>query len=99
MTEVEVSLATIVCHEHLPVLEGIHGARVDIDVGVELLVHDLQPSCLQEAAERCRRYPLAKAGNHPSRDEDVLGLGGGGPGAVGCGFRREKRPVHDGISQ
>ncbi len=34
VAEVEVGLAAVLGDEHLPVLEGVHRARVDVDVGV-----------------------------------------------------------------
>ena len=37
VAEVEVGLAAVVGDEHLAVLEGVHGAGVDVDVRVELL--------------------------------------------------------------
>ena len=40
VSEVEVGLTPVVGDEHLAVLEGVHRAGVDVDVGVELLVHD-----------------------------------------------------------
>jgi hypothetical protein len=57
--EVEVGLGAVFGDEHLAVLEGAHRARIDVDVGVELLVCDLEPSCLEEAPDRCGRDALA----------------------------------------
>ncbi len=36
MTEVEVGFGTILSDEHLAVLERAHGARIDVDIRVEL---------------------------------------------------------------
>ena len=36
VTEVEVGLGAVVGDEHLAVLIGAHGPRVDIEVGIEL---------------------------------------------------------------
>ena len=48
MTEVQVGLTTVIGDEHLAVLEGVHRARVDVDVGVELLVHDAEAPRLEQ---------------------------------------------------
>src|SRR5262249_16273834 len=48
-------------------------ARVDIDVGVELLEPDLQPALLQQHADRRTGQPLAQRADHPAGHEDVLG--------------------------
>ena len=47
VAQVEVGLGAVLGDEDLPVLEGAHGARVDVDVGVELLVGDLQAARLE----------------------------------------------------
>ena len=52
VAEVEVGLAAVVGDEHLAVLEGVHRARVDVDVRVELDHRDPQAPALEQAAER-----------------------------------------------
>jgi hypothetical protein len=37
VTQVEIRFGTVVGDKHLAVLEGIHGAGIDIDVGIQLL--------------------------------------------------------------
>ena len=75
VAEVEVGLAAVVGDEHLAVLEGVHGARVDVDVRVELLHRDPEATGLQEAAQRGCGDPLAERRSDATRDEDVLGHG------------------------
>ncbi len=70
--EVEVGLAAVVGDEHLAVLEGVHRAGVDVDVRVELLHRDPQPSGLEEAPERGGGETLAEGAGHASGHEDVL---------------------------
>jgi hypothetical protein len=70
--EVEVGLTAVVGDEHLAVLEGVHRARVDVDVRVELLHRDPQPPGLQEAPQGGSREPLAEAARHTAGHEDVL---------------------------
>ena len=42
MPDVEVGLGAVLGDEHLTVLERVHGAGVDVEVGVELLHGDRQ---------------------------------------------------------
>ena len=60
MPEIEVGLATVVGDENLTVLERVHGARVDVDVRVELLHRDPQATSFQEPAERGGGESLAQ---------------------------------------
>ena len=74
VAEVEVGLPTVLGHEHLAVLEGVHGARVHVDVRVELAHRHLQPPALEEPSEGGGGEPLAERRGHPAGEEDVLGL-------------------------
>ena len=71
--EVEVGLAAVVGDEHLAVLEGVHRARVDVDVRVELDHRDAQAATLEQPAERGGGESLAERRGHSAGDEDVLG--------------------------
>ena len=73
VAQVEVGLGAVLGDEHLAVLVGAHRAGVDVDVGVELLVGDLEAARLEEAPERGRRDALAEPRHHAAGDEDVLG--------------------------
>jgi len=46
VAEVEVGLPAVVGHEDLSVLEGVHGAGIDVDVGVELDHGDAEPAAI-----------------------------------------------------
>ena len=72
MSEVEVCLHAIDSDVALAMLVGIEGARVDVDVGVELLNGDLVATCLQEFADAGRDDAFAQRGDHASSDEDVF---------------------------
>src|SRR5713226_2319941 len=72
VAEVEVGLGTVVRDEHLTMLVGGHRARVDIDVGVQLLEGDAQAAGLQDGPYGRRRDPLTDRGNHATGYEDVL---------------------------
>jgi hypothetical protein len=67
--EVEVGLRAVVGDVHLAVLERAHGARIDVDVGVELEQRDAQAARLEDGSQGRRREPLAQRGNHTTRDE------------------------------
>jgi len=58
VAQVEVGLGSIVGDEDLAVLEGGHGARIDVEVGVELHHVDLDAARLQQAADGGRESPL-----------------------------------------
>src|SRR5262249_11698063 len=53
-------------------LERAHRARVDVDVGVELLHLHLEAARLQQPSQRCSRDPLAERRDDAAGDEDVL---------------------------
>src|SRR5207244_10285845 len=72
VAEVEVGLSPVVKDEHLAVLEGVHGARVDVDVRVQLLEGDLEAPGLEEAGQRGGGDALAEARCGPAGHEDVL---------------------------
>src|SRR5688572_4961208 len=69
MAEVEVGLGAVLGHEHLAVLERAHGARVHIDIRVELDHADLEPAALEDRAEARRREALPQRGNDATGDE------------------------------
>jgi hypothetical protein len=72
VTEVQVGLGAVLGHVDLAVLDRVHGARVDVQVGVELDEADAEAARLQERPDRGGGEPLPDAGKHASRDEDVL---------------------------
>ena len=51
VTQVEVGLGAVVGDEHLTVLERAHGARIDVDVRVQLEHGDLQAPRLQDGRQ------------------------------------------------
>ena len=73
VAEVEVGLGAVVGDEDLAVLVGGHGARVDVDVGVELHQRDREAARLEDRADRGRGHALAEGGDDAAGDEDVLG--------------------------
>src|SRR5262249_33511766 len=71
MAEVEVGLGTVVGNEHLAVLIGTHGPRIDIEVGVELAQAHAVAARLEQRSESGRCQPLAERGDHAAGNEDV----------------------------
>jgi hypothetical protein len=52
VAQVEVGLGAVVGDEHLAVLERAHGARVDVDVGIELEQGDLDAARFKDGGQR-----------------------------------------------
>ena len=71
--DVEVGLGAVLGDEDLAVLERVHRARVDVEVGVELLHHHPQPAGGEQVAEAGGGQALAERGGDAPGDEDVLG--------------------------
>ena len=73
VADVEVGLGAVVGDEDLAVLERVHRAGVDVEVGVELLHRDAQAAGAQQVAEARGGQALAERGGDAAGDEDVLG--------------------------
>ena len=90
MADVQVGLGAVLGDEHLAVLERVHGAGVDVEIGVQLLHGDAQPAGDQQAAEAGGGEALAERGGDPAGHEQMLGefcAGAHGPPA----YRRYRR--------
>ena len=74
MAQVQIGFGPVFGDENLAVLEGIHGAGIDVDVRVQLLKGDAQAPGLQKRPDGRRRYPFAQGGQHPAGDKDQFGL-------------------------
>jgi hypothetical protein len=73
--QVEVGLAAVVGDVHLAVLERVHRARVDVDVGVELLHRDPEAPGLEQPSQRRCGESLSERTGDAARHENVLGQG------------------------
>src|SRR5205807_735999 len=73
MAQVEIGFRSIVQHVHFAVLIRAHGARIDIDIGVEFLQTDAQPSSLEQHSNRSAGQTLAQRTDYPAGDEDMFG--------------------------
>src|SRR5205814_586257 len=75
VADVEVRLSPVVGDEHLAVLERVHRARVDVEVGVELLHRHAQAPRAEESTQARGGEPFAERGGDAPADEHVLGDG------------------------
>jgi len=58
VAEVEVGLGAVVGDEDFTMLERVHRAGVDVDVGIQFLDRNADAAGFQQPAERRGRYPL-----------------------------------------
>ncbi len=72
VTEVEVGLGAVVGDEDLAVLEGRHGAGVDVEIGIKLHEIDLDSAGFEEAADGGGGETFAKGRHDSASYEDVL---------------------------
>ena len=73
VAEVEVGLRPVLGDEHLAVLERAHRPGIDVDVGIELEVGDLDAAGFENGAERGGGDAFAQRGHDTAGNEDVLG--------------------------
>src|SRR5690606_21766862 len=59
--------------EHLPVLKRAHGARIDVDVGVQLDVGDADAARLEDRGEGGGGDAFPERGNYTTGYENILG--------------------------
>ena len=60
VTQIQVGLGTVVGDIDLAVLEGAHGARIDVDVGIELDHGDLEAARFEQGRQRGRGDAFAQ---------------------------------------
>ena len=75
VADVEVGFGAVLGDEHLTVLERVHGARIHVEVGIQLLHGDLQATRGEELTEATGGEPLAQRGGHTTTDEEMLRRG------------------------
>src|SRR5690606_4122869 len=69
VTQVQVGLGPVIGDVDLAVLERAHGARVHVDIGVQLHHRDLQATGLEDGRKRSGGDALAKRGHHAAGNE------------------------------
>ena len=75
--DVEIRLGPVVGDEDLAVLERVHRPGVDVEIGVQLLHRDVEPTGAEQPAQAGRRQALAERGGDASGHEHMLGRHGG----------------------
>ena len=70
MAEIQVGLGAVVGDEDLAVLQGAHGTRVHIHVGVQLLAGHLEAAALQQSAQRGGGDAFAQTGDDAAGHEN-----------------------------
>ncbi len=71
--QVQVGFRSVVQHENFAMLVRGKSARIDVDVRVQFLCRDGEPSTLQQTTDRSHRNALAHRTDHPAGNENVLG--------------------------
>ena len=82
MPDVQIGLGAVIRDEHLTVLEGVHRARIHVQVGIELLHRHPEPAGSEQLPETRRGEALAKRGCDTPGDKYVFRrpcLQGGSP--------------------
>jgi len=69
VAEVEVGLRPIVRHIDLTMLEGTHGTRIHVDVGIQLDHRHPESTGLEECCQGSGRNTFAKGGDYPARNK------------------------------
>ena len=75
VADIQIGFCAVLSHEDLSVLERIHRAGIDIDVGIELLHDHMQPPGTKQPTQARGGQALAQRGHNAARDENVLGHG------------------------
>ena len=91
MAEIEIGLGPVVGHEDLAVLVGRHRARIDVEIGIELLDARAVAARLQQGSQSRRRDAFAKRGNHAASNEYISRHGSQGL-TPALRFRQRKNP-------
>src|SRR5688572_9895722 len=73
VAQIQVRLGPVLRDEHLAVLKRAHGARIDVDVRVELDVGDADVARLEDRGEGGGGDALPQGGNYTTGYEDILG--------------------------
>ena len=74
MTQVEIGLSAVVSDKDFAVLKRRHGARIDVQIRVELHDRDPHSTLDQKSSKRCGCNSLPERRDHAARDEDVARL-------------------------
>ncbi len=70
MAQVQVRFRAVVQHIDLAVLVRVHGAGIDVEVGIEFLQRDLEAAVFQQRAQGGGRQAFAQRTDHAARDKN-----------------------------
>ena len=73
MADVEIGFGTVFGHVDLTMLERVHGARVDVDVRIELCCRTWIPRLRSKRPSEDAVRPLPRRGDNAASDENMLG--------------------------
>jgi hypothetical protein len=73
MTQIQVGFGTVIGDKYLAVLEWAHGARIHIDVGIELEHGDFEATGLENGSQGRCCDSLTERGDHTAGYEYELG--------------------------
>ena len=72
VAQIQVSLRSVVGDKDLAVLVGAHGARVHIEIGVQLLHLHPQAPLLEQTPQGGGGNSLAQAGHHAAGNKNIF---------------------------
>ena len=72
VAQVQIGLRAVVGDKYFSVLDGIHGSRVHVQIGVQLLQRHPQAPLLEQAAQGGGGDAFPQPGNHAPGDKDVF---------------------------
>jgi hypothetical protein len=64
MTQIQIRFRTVIGNKNLSVLDGVHGSRVYIDIGIEFLHGDLKASGFKQPSQTGCGYSFSQTGNY-----------------------------------
>ena len=72
VTQVEVGFGPVVQHEDFAVLVGAHGARIHVNVRIQLLHRHFEAALFEQAPGSCSGHALTNRADHAPSEKDVL---------------------------
>ena len=75
VTQVQVGLGAVIGDEHFAMLKRAHGARIHVDIRIELDHRDAQAARLENGTEGRSGNAFPQRGNHAAGDEYISSHG------------------------
>src|SRR5690606_15244748 len=83
MTQIKVGFSAGCGNEDFAMLEGAHGARINVDIRIELQHGDAQATRFEDGGQRSSSNALTERGHYPTRDKYIFGHRNWCPGRPG----------------